>query len=232
LTAPPCGRRIVQDGREGIAVGNPYVGRAWGYLSSVRLHAPMAAHRRARARGNAPVTDEMLAQDATGGEVDPSVDEACDEFLRVVDLINCIAHRAVEESWHAERLNRKAVRILFEVDRNPGMTLAQVAHALGLGKARASELVSDLEARGYLRKDGDARDRRLIRIVASEAVRRMRRRSEDAYLVFVDSVLAPLSQGERQGLLDALRGVSQLRGRALGMDVSDRRSNGDGARAE
>jgi DNA-binding MarR family transcriptional regulator len=54
--------------------------------------------------------------------------------------------------------------LLQEISEHPGVTLNEVARLAGLPKSRVSVLMSDLADQGVVRKDGDSRDSRLVRL--------------------------------------------------------------------
>jgi len=54
--------------------------------------------------------------------------------------------------------------LLQEISEHPGVTLNEVARTTGPNKSRVSVLMSDLADQGIVRKDGDARDGRFVRL--------------------------------------------------------------------
>jgi len=160
-----------------------------------------------RAHASVPGTQDAVAHGPNVESGDPPGGEARAELLRVVGLVNHAAHRAIQQTWEGEQLHPTAVRVLYHVDRHPGMTLSQVARTAGLSKARTSDLLRELEERGYVCKAGDTHDRRLTRIVTSEVASGMRQRSEAVYLASIDALVSRLSDGAQRELVRALRGL-------------------------
>ena len=102
--------------------------------------------------------------------------------------------------------------VLQEISEHPGVTLNEVARATGLNKSRVSVLMSDLADQGVVRKEGDARDSRLVRLyitpqghgriaewsaLAQQAIGHLLQPLSDEELVVVAKALASLERALR-----------------------------------
>src|SRR5664280_1244904 len=102
--------------------------------------------------------------------------------------------------------------LLQEISEHPGVTLNEVARTTGLNKSRVSVLMSDLADQGIVRKDGDARDSRLVRLcitpqgygriaewsaLAQQAVGHLLQPLSDEELVVIARALAALERALR-----------------------------------
>ena len=102
--------------------------------------------------------------------------------------------------------------LLQEISEHPGVTLNEVARATGLNKSRVSVLMSDLADQGIVRKEGDARDSRLVRLcitpqgygriaewsaLAQQAVGHLLQPLSDEELVVIAKALAVLERALR-----------------------------------
>ena len=100
-------------------------------------------------------------------------------------------------------------RVLWEIGAD-GCEVRTLRHRLALDSGQLSRLLRSLEAAGMVRVEPSAADRRIRVARLTKAGRAERavldRRSDD----FARSVLAPLADGERGELLDAMRTVRRL----------------------
>ncbi|HEY1135579.1 MAG TPA: helix-turn-helix domain-containing protein, partial [Nocardioides sp.] len=90
---------------------------------------------------------------------------------------------ALEESHLGTGRTLGASRLLFEVDRERGSTLAELRDLLGLDSGYLARLLRGLEADGLVATESDPADRRRRRVVLTVAGRAARddldRRSDD-----------------------------------------------------
>jgi DNA-binding MarR family transcriptional regulator len=102
--------------------------------------------------------------------------------------------------------------LLQEISEHPGVTVNEVARLTGLNKSRVSVLISDLADQGIVRKDGDSRDSRLVRLcitaqgcgriaqwsgLARQAIGDLLQPFSDEELVVVAAALAALERALR-----------------------------------
>jgi DNA-binding MarR family transcriptional regulator len=102
--------------------------------------------------------------------------------------------------------------LLQEISERPGVTVNEVARLTGLNKSRVSVLMSDLTDQGIVRKDGDSRDSRLVRLcitphgygriaqwsaLAQQAIGHLLQPLSDEELVVVAKALAVLERALR-----------------------------------
>jgi DNA-binding MarR family transcriptional regulator len=142
-------------------------------------------------------------------------DGAGEELVRILVLVNRHVQRAVEAARREGRLSVTAIRLLFEIAKRPGMTLAQLAAVGEMSKARTSVLVESLRAEGYVDKRADAADRRLVRVFTTDKMSEVWLWYENHYLAAVNELLAPVPEPERAALVRTLR---RIRAAAAGKD--------------
>ncbi len=117
----------------------------------------------------------------------------------------------------ASLLSVPQFRALAFVDRNPGVSLFQVADHLGVTRPTASVIVDRLVRRGMLLRTQDPEERRRIVLRLTPRGARLLQQARKATRSWMAEVLAPLSH-ETRGQIE--KGVSLL-GLAL------RRTNGE-----
>src|SRR5690554_377986 len=59
--------------------------------------------------------------------------------------------------------------VMMNVYRRPGMSQQDVAHRLLVGRSNITMLVPQLEKQGLMRREGDAKDKRVIRLFLTDA---------------------------------------------------------------
>lgn len=90
---------------------------------------------------------------------------------------------------------------LASLDDMPGLTQKQMAESLGIDQASAVHLVDALEAKGFLERGIDPKDRRARHLFPTAAGKRKRRRVQPKMLAAQHRILKPLSSDERTTLL-------------------------------
>lgn len=99
---------------------------------------------------------------------------------------------------------------LAAVEAEPGVEQIRLAGLLALDRTSVGRVVLALEDRGLLRRDADAADRRVKRLVLTPAGRALRRRAAPLVEAVQQDILAPLSAAERRAFLAALGKLTRL----------------------
>ena len=91
--------------------------------------------------------------------------------------------------------------------RNPGLTQSELAEIFEVEKPSVGRLLDRLAAKGWVRREHDARDRRAWRVYLADAaepqMRSLRKRAGE----LMNDALAGLSAAERERLIDLLLSV-------------------------
>jgi DNA-binding MarR family transcriptional regulator len=117
------------------------------------------------------------------------------------------------EGAHAKTsgdVSTHAVRAAIHVHQHGVRTVGQLAAGMGISYGWASRVVDELEAAGYLIRERDSADRRIVRVRLNPA---MRAEVERAYRWrgrAVEEALEPLSETEREAVRTFLRRVTEL----------------------
>ena len=104
-------------------------------------------------------------------------------------------------------LTRSQWWVLNHLYRNHGLTQSDLAELLEVEKPTLGRLLDRLEAKGWVRREHDARDRRAWRVYLTEAaepqMRALRKRAGE----LMRDALSGLSAAERERLIDTLLAV-------------------------
>jgi DNA-binding MarR family transcriptional regulator len=117
------------------------------------------------------------------------------------------------EGAHAKTsgdVSTHAVRAAMHVHQHGERTVGQLASGMGISYGWASRVVDELEAAGYLIRERDSADRRIVRVRLNPA---MRAEVERAYRWrgrAVEEALEPLGETEREAVRLFLRRVTEL----------------------
>ena len=104
-------------------------------------------------------------------------------------------------------LTRSQWWVMNHLFRNPGLTQSELAEILEVEKPSVGRLLDRLEAKGLVRREHDARDRRAWRVYIAESaepqIRSLRKRAGE----LMADALAGLSAPDRERLIDLLLAV-------------------------
>ncbi|MEO6021522.1 MAG: MarR family transcriptional regulator [Burkholderiales bacterium] len=101
-------------------------------------------------------------------------------------------------------LTRSQWWVLLHVFRNDGVTQSELADILEIEKATLGRLVDRMESKGWLRREGDAVDRRVKRIYLTDAVEPSMKAMRAAAADVRREALAGLSAEEQERFVSTL----------------------------
>jgi DNA-binding MarR family transcriptional regulator len=97
--------------------------------------------------------------------------------------------------------------VLTHLFRNDGITQSELADILEVEKPTLGRLLDRLEAKGWVRREADAADRRVKRVFLTEAIEPALRAMRAAAAEMRRDALAGLSAEEQQRFVDTLLAV-------------------------
>ena len=115
------------------------------------------------------------------------------------------ADEATRARWQESPLAPRHVAALMRVVAHEGMSVGDLAAALGVSLATASQVVTDLEASNLLERYSDPDDRRRTLLRVAEAHRATADALLDTRLRPVQRALDRMRPGEQRGLLRGLQ---------------------------
>ena len=104
-------------------------------------------------------------------------------------------------------LTRSQWWVLNHLYRNPGLTQSELAEILELERPSVGRLLDRLEAKGLIRREHDARDRRAWRVHLAETAEPQMRALRKRAAELMSDALAGLSAADRERLIDLLLAV-------------------------
>ena len=104
-------------------------------------------------------------------------------------------------------LTRSQWWVLNQLFRNPGLNQSELAEILEIERPTLGRLLDRLEAKGWVRREHDARDRRAWRVHLTEAVEPTLRTLRKVAAELMRDALAGLSAAERERFVDTLLAI-------------------------
>ena len=127
-----------------------------------------------------------------------------DELFDAIGLLRRRSRRLVGAPRPELALSGAQHELLRVVRRNPGVTVTEAAHVLGLAANTVSTLVGQLLPLGVLVRDRDATDRRVARLDLTPSARESLEQWRDRRTQATATALARLPADERAHLAEAL----------------------------
>lgn len=127
-----------------------------------------------------------------------------DELYDAIGLLRRRSRRLVGAPLPELALSGAQHELLRVVRRNPGVTVTEAAHVLGLAANTVSTLVGQLLPLGVLVRDRDATDRRVARLDLTPSARESLEQWRDRRTQATATALARLPADERAHLAEAL----------------------------
>ncbi|PSJ64420.1 MarR family winged helix-turn-helix transcriptional regulator [Kumtagia ephedrae] len=86
--------------------------------------------------------------------------------------------------------------VLMNLHRHPGMSQHELARRLLVGRSNITMLLPQLESRGLLRREGDEKDRRVLRLTLTEAGEALLQEALKVHTALIEKVMAAFSPSE------------------------------------
>ena len=106
-------------------------------------------------------------------------------------------------------LNLQELRVVELLGEQGPRMMREVAGFVGVAVNSATGIVDGLEAKGLLRRQRSAEDRRVVRVELTDAGRGAFQSCADCHVRFNRSILHALDEGERESFLVLLRKIAQ-----------------------
>ena len=120
-----------------------------------------------------------------------------------------------ERATAAKRRSRSAFgesqfRILRSLVEDGSLTVSQVAEACRVSVPAVSRMLNHLEAKGLIERRVDSANRRIVRVVLTEAGRDAEAEMVHRFVTSLESVLSPLTSAELADLITAFGHLERL----------------------
>lgn len=118
-------------------------------------------------------------------------------------------HLMVKDGQGAGSPSAAHLLALWHVQSSPGLTVLQLTEKLSMHQSTTSNLVEKLETAGYLRRQRDAADKRVVRLFVSPMGAKIMKQAPDSMSGKLPEVFRRLSRQELAALELALQSLSR-----------------------
>jgi DNA-binding MarR family transcriptional regulator len=154
-----------------------------------------------------PRYDCLLEASQHHPELDPSAAEVFLHLLRAGDE----AFRVCRDNLERHGISQGRFSVLMQLNRatccGGASTPAELAEAVGVTRATMTGLIDTLMRDGYVTREPDAKDRRMVTVTLTEAGIDLIRSILPTYFNRMAELMMPLSESERQTMLKLLRKI-------------------------
>jgi DNA-binding MarR family transcriptional regulator len=103
--------------------------------------------------------------------------------------------------------------VLMNLYRHPGMSQHDLARKILVGRSNITMLLPQLEKQGVLRREGDARDKRVLRLYLTQPGEALLMRALKVYSELIERVMAESSPRECDAMGEQMNRICEMLGR-------------------
>lgn len=129
-------------------------------------------------------------------------------IMRECSIVHRGFHRLVNRRLAKYGANTVHVHFLRKINRNPGITGAELGHFFSKDKGAVTRCISHLESKKYVEKRADKKDKRISRLYITELGKEIFHKLHMIYHETESQVLANLDEDAIAILEDSLRKIS------------------------
>ena len=100
--------------------------------------------------------------------------------------------------------------ILMNVHRHPGLSQQDLARRLLVGRSNITMLLPQLEARGLLRREGDEKDKRVLRLTLTEAGTELLMQALKVHMALIEKAMSQSTPEECDMIGEQMRKVADV----------------------
>ena len=131
--------------------------------------------------------------------------------------VNREIHEHFRQAFRGSDLPFGVLFLLRHVDRQPGVTVSELARQAGIVKSHVSKMMEQLFRQGYVEKRADQADQRLVRVYVTQSGRRsmaeMEACAQDAWSSVMDEVPEARMEDVVRGLRILLSALEKSNGK-------------------
>lgn len=101
------------------------------------------------------------------------------------------------------------LELLMNLYRHPGMSQHDVARKLLVGRSNITMLLPQMERQGILRRESDARDKRVMRLYLTERGERLLMQALEVYSGLIERVMAHTSAADCDRMGEHMRRIEE-----------------------
>lgn len=99
---------------------------------------------------------------------------------------------------------------MINLYRHPGQSQHDLARRLLVGRSNVTMLLPQLEAQGLMRREGDAKDKRVLRLYLTEEGEKRLAQALAAYTTLIDRVMSQSTPEECDRMGDMMRRITEM----------------------
>ncbi|MBX9450403.1 MAG: MarR family transcriptional regulator [Mesorhizobium sp.] len=100
--------------------------------------------------------------------------------------------------------------VLMNIYRHPGMSQHDVARKLLIGRSNITMLLPQLEKQGLIRREGDKRDKRVMRLFLTEDGEARLMEALKVYTALIDRVMAQSTPAQCDAMGEQMRRIEEM----------------------
>jgi DNA-binding MarR family transcriptional regulator len=100
--------------------------------------------------------------------------------------------------------------VLMNLHRHPGMSQHDLARKLLVGRSNITMLLPQLERQGLLQREGDTKDKRIMRLALTERGEALLMKALEAYTGLIDRVMAQSTPAECDQMGAVMARISEM----------------------
>jgi DNA-binding MarR family transcriptional regulator len=100
--------------------------------------------------------------------------------------------------------------VLMNLYRHPGMSQHDLARKLLVGRSNITMLLPQLEKRGLVRREGDGKDRRILRLFLTDEGTTLLMQALKLHMALIDKALSAASPSECDFVGDHMRRITEI----------------------
>jgi len=130
-------------------------------------------------------------------------------WIAVVQAQKAIA-RALAKALEPFDLKIVQLDLMMNLFRHPGASQNDIAQRLLVGRSNITMLLPPLEEQGLIRREGDEKDKRILRLYLTPAGEAKLREALKAYSTLIDRVMSQSTPEQCDAMGDVMRRVSDM----------------------
>jgi DNA-binding MarR family transcriptional regulator len=130
-------------------------------------------------------------------------------WIAVVQAEKAIV-RALAKALQPFDLKLAQLDLLMNLYRHPGASQHDVARKLLVGRSNVTMLMPQLEKQGLIRREGDAKDKRVLRLYLTPKGEEMLLQALKAYTALIDKVMASSTPAQCDAMGEQMRRISEM----------------------
>ncbi|MCV0396653.1 MAG: MarR family transcriptional regulator [Rhizobiaceae bacterium] len=100
--------------------------------------------------------------------------------------------------------------VLMNLYRHPGMSQHDVARKLLVGRSNITMLLPQLEKQGLLRREGDPKDKRVMRLYLTDYGEKRLMEAMTIYTALIDKVMAQSTPAQCDAMAEQMRRITEM----------------------